>query len=41
MILEQVVDVQLLESRAPGCYRFHPLTRLFALTARRAAGTGC
>ncbi|MFD6436316.1 helix-turn-helix domain-containing protein [Streptomyces venezuelae] len=41
VILEQLVDVQLLESRAPGRYRFHPLTRLFALTARRAAGTGC
>ncbi|MET8684637.1 helix-turn-helix domain-containing protein [Streptomyces sp. NPDC004732] len=31
VILEQLVDVQLLESRAPGRYRFHPLTRLFAL----------
>ncbi len=30
-LLEQLVDVQLLESRAPGRYRFHPLTRLFAL----------
>jgi hypothetical protein len=36
VILEQLVDVQLLESRAPGRYRFHPLTRLFAL--RPAAG---
>ncbi|MBQ0851289.1 hypothetical protein J8N05_24280 [Streptomyces sp. BH-SS-21] len=31
VILEQLVDVQLLESRAPGRYRFHPLTRLLAL----------
>ncbi|WP_160509622.1 helix-turn-helix domain-containing protein [Streptomyces sp. BA2] len=31
VILEQLVDVQFLESRAPGRYRFHPLTRLFAL----------
>ncbi|MFE6160500.1 helix-turn-helix domain-containing protein [Streptomyces sp. NPDC056486] len=30
-ILEQLVDVQFLESWAPGRYRFHPLTRLFAL----------
>ncbi|MEU5950752.1 helix-turn-helix domain-containing protein [Streptomyces sp. NPDC047525] len=31
VILEQLVDVQFLESPAPGRYRFHPLTRLFAL----------
>ncbi|MGW0909647.1 helix-turn-helix domain-containing protein [Streptomyces sp. NPDC002853] len=31
VILEQLVDVQFLESRAPGRYCFHPLTRLFAL----------
>ncbi|MEU6990452.1 NB-ARC domain-containing protein [Streptomyces sp. NPDC046465] len=36
-ILEQLVDVQLLESRAPGRYRFHPLTRLFALCPAAAA----
>ncbi|MEV0113111.1 helix-turn-helix domain-containing protein [Streptomyces sp. NPDC050844] len=30
VILEQLLDVQFLESRAPGRYRFHPLTRLFA-----------
>ncbi|MFH8484871.1 helix-turn-helix domain-containing protein [Streptomyces longisporoflavus] len=30
-ILEHLVDVQFLESRAPGRYRFHPLTRLYAL----------
>ncbi|MGW6059257.1 helix-turn-helix domain-containing protein [Streptomyces sp. NPDC055189] len=35
-ILEHLVDVQFLESRAPGRYRFHPLTRLYAL--RSAAG---
>ncbi|MEV5983208.1 helix-turn-helix transcriptional regulator [Streptomyces sp. NPDC052114] len=35
-LLEELVDVQLLESRAPGRYRFHPLTRLFAL--RSATG---
>ncbi|MEU6764028.1 helix-turn-helix domain-containing protein [Streptomyces sp. NPDC046853] len=32
-ILEHLVDVQFLESRAPGRYRFHPLTRLYALRA--------
>lgn len=37
-ILEQLVDVQFLESPAPGRYRFHPLTRLFAL--RSATETG-
>ncbi|MFD3579388.1 helix-turn-helix domain-containing protein [Streptomyces sp. NPDC058644] len=36
-ILEELVDVQLLESPAPGRYRFHPLTRLYAL--RSEAGT--
>ncbi|GGV25586.1 hypothetical protein GCM10010277_06640 [Streptomyces longisporoflavus] len=30
-ILEHLVDVQFLESRALGRYRFHPLTRLYAL----------
>ncbi|MGW6269350.1 MULTISPECIES: helix-turn-helix domain-containing protein [unclassified Streptomyces] len=40
VILEQLVDVQFLESRAPGRYRFHPLTRLFALRAQaRENGT--
>lgn len=38
VILEQLVDVQLLESRAPGRYRFHPLTRLFALHSGNGAG---
>lgn len=38
MILEELVDVQLLESSAPGRYRFRPLTRLFAL--RSATGNG-
>lgn len=31
VILEQLVDVQFLESRAPGHYCFRPLTRLFAM----------
>lgn len=47
-ILEQLVDVQFLESPAPGRYRFHPLTRLFALrsatetsgASRSGAGEG-
>jgi hypothetical protein len=30
-VLERLVDAQLLESPAPGCYRFHVLFRLFAL----------
>ncbi|MFE7120026.1 hypothetical protein ACFU99_31850, partial [Streptomyces sp. NPDC057654] len=30
-VLERLVDAQLLESPAPGRYRFHPLLRLFAL----------
>ncbi|MEU5958610.1 hypothetical protein [Streptomyces sp. NPDC047525] len=30
-ILGQLVDVQFLESRAPGRYQCHPLTRLFGL----------
>ncbi|MFD0548145.1 hypothetical protein ACFQ0X_02455 [Streptomyces rectiviolaceus] len=37
-ILEQLVDVQFLESPAPGSYRFHPLTRLFA---QRSAKGDC